>query len=109
MLKTATVAVLRLEKQHIQDYLLLANGLMHRTPCDLVLEDEEVGFTDTSTLYIATASVQHSYSTCPLSNLSELSGARSLVLGPSTLDGVTANEEKGTLAFFRYHLNKYVV
>ena len=30
---TATHAVIRLEEQQIQDYLLISNGLMHRTPC----------------------------------------------------------------------------
>ena len=74
---TATPAVIRLEEQHIRDYLLLSNGLMHRTPCDLLLEEEaisilddlmleqlsreEIGHTDVSTVYIATARVQHSY------------------------------------------------
>lgn len=74
---TATFAVIRLEEQHIQDYLLLSNGLMQSTPCDLVLAEEvishlddlmlgqlyveDVGFTDASTIYIATAYVQQSY------------------------------------------------
>ena len=30
---TATHAVIRLEEQQMQDYLLISNGLMHRTPC----------------------------------------------------------------------------
>ena len=30
---TATHAVIRIEEQQIQDYLLISNGLMHRTPC----------------------------------------------------------------------------
>ena len=75
---TATHAVIRLEEQQIQDYyLLISNGLMHRTPCvfsikeetvdrldDLLLEQlfrEGIGLTDSSTMYIATAHVQHSY------------------------------------------------
>ena len=74
---TATHAVLRLEEQQIQDYLLISNGLMHRTPCafsiteetvdrldNLLLEQlfrEGIGLTDSSTMYIATAHVQHSY------------------------------------------------
>ena len=74
---TATHAVIRVEEQQIQDYLLISNGLMHRTPCvfsikeetvdrldDLLLEQlsrEGIGLTDSSTMYIATAHVQHSY------------------------------------------------
>ena len=74
---TATHAVIRLEEQRIQDYLLISNGLMHRTPCvfsfkeetvdrldGLLLEQlfrEGIGLTDSSTMYIATARVQHSY------------------------------------------------
>ena len=74
---TATRAAIRLGEQQIQDYLLISNGLMHRTPCtlsfkgegvdwldSLLLEQlsrEGIGLTDTSTVYIATAQVQHSY------------------------------------------------
>ena len=74
---TATRAVLQLEEQQMQDYLLISNGLLHRTPCTLTFREERVdwldsllldqlfreniGFTDSSTVYIATAQVQHSY------------------------------------------------
>ena len=74
---TATHAVIRIEEQQIQDYLLISNGLMHRTPCVFSIKEETVdrlddglleqlscegiGFTDSSTMYIATAFVQHSY------------------------------------------------
>ena len=74
---TATHAAIRLEEQQIQDYLLISNGLMHRTPCVFSLKEETVGCLDgllleqlsregigltvTSTVYIATAQVQHSY------------------------------------------------
>ena len=74
---TATHAVIRLEEQQIQDYLLISNGLMQRTPCVFSLKEETVGcldgllleqlsregigLTDASTVYIATAQVQHSY------------------------------------------------
>ena len=74
---TATHAVIRIEEQQIQDYLLISNGLMHRTPCVFSIKEETVdrlddgllerlsregiGLTDSSTMYIATAYVQHSY------------------------------------------------
>ena len=74
---TATHAVIRLEEQQIQDYLLISNGLMHRTPCFFSIKEETVGcldgllleqlsregigLTDSSTVYIALAHVQHSY------------------------------------------------
>lgn len=74
---TATFAAIRLDEQHLRDYLLISNGLMHRTPCELVLEEEtigcldnlmleqlsreEIGLADASTVYTATAKVQHSY------------------------------------------------
>ena len=41
---TATHAVLRLEEQQIQDYLLISNGLMHRTPCVFSIKEETVFF-----------------------------------------------------------------
>ena len=41
---TATHAVLRLEEQQIQDYLLISNGLMHRTPCVFSIKEETVIF-----------------------------------------------------------------
>ena len=43
---TATHAVIRLEEQQIQDYLLISNGLMHRTPCVFSLKEETVGCLD---------------------------------------------------------------
>ena len=74
---TATHAVIRLEEQQIQDYLLISNGLMHRTSCFFSIKEETVGcldgllleqlsregigLTDSSTVYIAIAHVQHSY------------------------------------------------
>jgi len=74
---TATRAAIRLGEQQIQDYLLISNGLMHRTPCTFSFKEEVVGWldsllraqlsregislTDSSTVYIATAQLQHSY------------------------------------------------
>ena len=71
------VAAIRLGEQQIQDYLLISNGLMHRTPCTFSFKEEVVGWldsllraqlsregislTDSSTVYIATAQLQHSY------------------------------------------------
>jgi len=43
---TATHAVIRFEEQQIQDYLLISNGLMHRTPCVFSLKEETVGCLD---------------------------------------------------------------
>ena len=75
---TATKPALQLGEQPIQDYLLISNGLQHQTPCiftlceeriDLVdsllldqLAQEGIGMNDMSTMYIATAQVQCSYS-----------------------------------------------
>ena len=74
---TATRAALQLGEQPIQDYLLLSNGLLHRTPCTFTfceeridrldrllldqLSQEGIGLTDSSTMYIATAQVHVSY------------------------------------------------
>lgn len=70
---TATRAAIQLGEQPIRDYLLVSNGLLHRTPCTLTLREdridwlddllrrqlssESIGFTDSSTVYIATAQV----------------------------------------------------
>ena len=91
---TATHAVIRIEEQQIQDYLLISNGLMHRTPCVFSIKEETVdrlddglleqlsregiGLTDSSTMYIATAYVQHSYTelTYCLTFFDESTGAK---------------------------------
>ena len=74
---TATRTALQLGEQPIQDYLLISNGLLHRTPCTFTLHEERIdwvdsllldqlaqegiGLNDMSTLYIATAQVRGSY------------------------------------------------
>ena len=42
MLRHGSHTLLRLEEQQIQDYLLISNGLMHRTPCVFSIKEETV-------------------------------------------------------------------
>ena len=74
---TATSAVAGLDYIHFQEYILLSNGLVHRTPCACTLTEEVIdyiddqlitqlgaegiSFTDGSTIHIATVHVQQSY------------------------------------------------
>ena len=74
---TAAPSVSRLDSSHIQDYLLVTNGLAHSTPCELSfteeaissvndpmldqLHEEGIGFTDMSIIHLATASIEKSY------------------------------------------------
>ena len=74
---TATSAVAGLDNTHFQEYILLSNGLIPRTPCECTLSEEVIscideqmsmqlgvegiGFTDVSTVHIGTVQVQQSY------------------------------------------------
>ena len=74
---TATKRVLQLGEEPIRDYLLISNGLRHRTPCTFTICEESIdwvddplldqlaregiGLTDMSTIYVATAQLQCSY------------------------------------------------
>ena len=74
---TATSAVAGLDNTHFQEYILLSNGLIQRTPCECTLSEEVIscideqmsmqlgvegiGFTDVSKVHIVTVQVQQSY------------------------------------------------
>ena len=74
---TATSAVAGLDSTHFQEYILLSNGLIQRTPCECTLTEEVISyiddqmiaqlgaegirFTDVSTIRVATVHVQQSY------------------------------------------------
>ena len=74
---TATPAAAGLGSTQYQEYILLSNGLIQRTPCKCTLTDEVIGyiddqmidqlgaerisFTDASTVRVATVYVQQSY------------------------------------------------
>ena len=74
---TATSAVAGLDNTHFQEYILLSNGLIQRTPCECTLSEEfiscideqmsmqlgveGIGVTDVSTVHIVTVRVQQSY------------------------------------------------
>ena len=74
---TATSAVAGLDNTHFQEYILLSNGLIQRTPCECTLSEEVISyiddqmiaqlgaegirFTDGSTIQVATVYVQQSY------------------------------------------------
>ena len=74
---TATPAAARLGSTQYQEYILLSNGLIQRTPCKCTLTDEvisyiddqmidqlgaeSISFTDASTVRVATVYVQQSY------------------------------------------------
>ena len=74
---TVTRRALQLGEEPIRDYLLISNGLQHQTPCTFTMSEERIdwvdsllcdqltregiGFTDLSTIYVATARVQSSY------------------------------------------------
>jgi hypothetical protein len=74
---TATPAAAGLDSTHYQEYILLSNGLIQRTPCECTLTDEvisyiddrmiaqlgdeSISFTDASTVRVATVHVQQSY------------------------------------------------
>ena len=73
---TATSAVAGLDNTHFQEYILLSNGLIQRTPCECTLSEEfiscideqmsmqlgveGIGVTDVSTVHIVTVRVQQS-------------------------------------------------
>ena len=73
---TATPAAAGLDSTHYQEYILLSNGLIQRTPCECTLTnevisyiddrmiaqlgDESISFTDASTVRVATVHVQQS-------------------------------------------------
>ena len=74
---TATPAAAGLESTQFQEYILLSNGLIQRTPCECTLTEEVISyiddpmiaqlgaegirFTDASTIRVATVHVQQSY------------------------------------------------
>ena len=74
---TATPAAAGLDSTHYQEYILLSNGLIQRTPCECTLTnevisyiddrmiaqlgDESISVTDASTVRVATVHVQQSY------------------------------------------------
>ena len=74
---TATSAVAGLDSTHFQEYILLSNGLIQRTPCECTLTEEVISyiddqmiaqlgaegirFTDVSTIRVATVHAQQSY------------------------------------------------
>ena len=74
---TATPAAAGLGSTQYQEYILLSNGLIQRTPCKCTLTDEvisyiddqmidqlgaeRISFTDASTVRVATVYVQQSY------------------------------------------------
>ena len=43
---TATAAAARLGSTHYQEYILLSNGLIQRTPCECTLTDEAISYID---------------------------------------------------------------
>ena len=74
---TATVAASGLDAARYQEYILLSNGLVQRTPCEFSLTEEHINFiddhlldqlclegitiTDSSTVRVARVFVQRSY------------------------------------------------
>jgi len=74
---TATPAIDQVESSHLQDYLLMSNGLTHNTPCEFSLAEEPlhyvdnkvldqlyeegIGFTDMSTILLVSAFIRRSY------------------------------------------------
>jgi len=74
---TATAAAAGLGSTHYQEYILLSNGLIQRTPCECTLTDEDISYidhqlidqlglegitiTDASTVRVARVFVQQSY------------------------------------------------
>ena len=74
---TATPAAAGLDSTQYQEYILLSNGLIQRTPCECTLTDEVISYiddqmiaqlgdesisvTDASTVRVATVYVQQSY------------------------------------------------
>ena len=74
---TATAAAAGLGITHYQEYILLSNGLIQRTPCECTLTDEDISYidhplidqlglegitiTDASTVRVARVFVQQSY------------------------------------------------
>ena len=74
---TATAAVVGLGSTQYQEYILLYNGLIQRTPCECTLTDEAISYidhqlidqlcaegitiTDASSVRVATVFVQQSY------------------------------------------------
>jgi len=74
---TATAAAARLGSTHYQEYILLSNGLIQRTPCECTLTDEAISYidhqlidqlclegmtiTDASSVRVARVFVQQSY------------------------------------------------
>ena len=74
---TATPAAAGLDSTQYQEYILLSNGLIQRTPCECTLTDEvishiddqmiaqlgdeSISVTDASTVRVATVYVQQSY------------------------------------------------
>ena len=74
---TATAAAARLGSTQYQEYILLSNGLIQRTPCECTLTDEAISYidhqlidqlclegitiTDASSVRVATVFVQQSY------------------------------------------------
>ena len=65
---TATSAAARLDGTHFQEYILLSNGLIQRTPCECTLTEEVISYIDD--LMIAQLGAE---------------GIRSLMLPPSRL------------------------
>ena len=74
---TATAAAASLGSTQYQEYILLSNGLIQRTPCECTLTDEAISYidhqlidqlclegitiTDASSIRVATVFVQQSY------------------------------------------------
>jgi len=74
---TATAAAVELDAARYQEYILLSNGLVQRTPCECSLRDEHISYiddqlidqlglegitiTDSSTVRVARVFVQQSY------------------------------------------------
>ena len=74
---TATAAAIGLDAARYQEYILLSNGLVQRTPCEFSLTEEDINYiddhlldqlclegitiTDSSTVRVARVFVQQSY------------------------------------------------
>jgi len=74
---TATAAAIGLDAARYQEYILLSNGLVQRTPCEFSLTEEDINYiddhlldqlclegitiTDSSTVRVARVFVQRSY------------------------------------------------
>ena len=74
---TATAAVIELGSDQYQEYILLCNGLIRRTPCEFTLTDEHISYlddqlldqlgaegvtiTDASSVRVATVFIKQSY------------------------------------------------